>query len=184
MKLSSQAIDHPRIVIMGTFLVLLLSLYAASFTPVQRTPAITKAVVLVAIPYPDAQPSESENEIARKVEDALTELQSVDFIVSTSLRGASITQIIFLDGVDPDDARREVKDLIDRIRNELPVGREVQPDVREIDFDSAPLMLVTLAGPPGFDERALKKIAEEVEERIASVDGVANTQLFGGKERE
>lgn len=184
MNISSKAIDHPRLVLMATLLVMLLALFAALFIPVQRTPAITKAVVLVAIPYPDSQPSEAENEIARKVEEALTELQSVDFIASTSLRGASVTQVIFLDGVDPDNARREVKDLIDRIRNELPVGREVQPDVREIDFDSAPLMLVTLTGPPGFDERALKQIAEEVEERIAAVEGIANTQLFGGKERE
>ena len=184
MSISSQAIDHPRFVLISVILVLLMALYAAMFTPVQRTPAITKAVVIVAIPYPDALPSEAENDITRKVEETLTELQSVDFIASTSLRGASITQVIFLDGVDPDEARREVKDLIDRIRNELPLGREVQPSVTDIDFDSAPLMLVTLAGPPGFDERALKKIAEEVEETIAEVDGVANTQLFGGKERE
>jgi len=184
MKLSSQAIDHPRIVLITTILVLLMAVYAAAYIPVQRTPAISKAVVLVAVPYPDAQPSEAENEIARKIEETLTELQSVDFIASTSLRGASITQIIFLDGVDPDHAKREVKDLVDRIRNELPLGREVQPQVTKIDFENAPLMLVTLAGPPGFDDRALKHIAEEVEERIASVDGIANTQLFGGKERE
>ncbi len=184
MKLSSQAIDHPRLVLIATLLVMFMALYAATYTPVQRTPAITKAVVLVAIPYPDAQPSEAENEIARKVEEALTELQSVDFLASTSMRGASITQIIFLDGVDPDDAKREVKDLIDRIRNELPLGREVQPEVMKIDFENAPLMLVTLAGPPGFDERALKQIAEDVEEQISEVDGIANTQLFGGKERE
>ena len=184
MKLSSQAIDHPRIVLIATILVLLMALYAAAYIPVQRTPAITKAVVLVAVPYPDAQPSEAENEIARKIEEVLSELQSVDFIASTSLRGASITQIIFLDGVDPDDAKREVKDLVDRIRNELPLGREVQPQVTKIDFENAPLMLITLAGPPGFDDRALKHIAEEVEDRIASVDGIANTQLFGGKERE
>ena len=184
MQISSKAIDHPRIVLTATILVGLMALYAAVFIPVQRTPAISKAVVLVAIPYPDAQPQESENEIARKVEEVLTELQSVDFIASTSLRGACITQVIFLDDVDPDDAKREVKDLIDRIRNELPLGREVQPQVSKIDFENAPLMLVTLAGPAGFDERALKKIAEEVEERIATVDGIANTQLFGGKERE
>ena len=91
MKISSQAIDHPRIVLISTILVLLLSLYAAAYIPVQRTPAITKAVVMVAVPYPDAQPSEAENEIARKVEETLTELQSVDFIASTSMRGASIT---------------------------------------------------------------------------------------------
>ncbi len=184
MKISAQAIDHPRFVLMATLLVGFLCLYAGLQTPVQLSPAITKAVVLVAIPYPDSQPTESENEVARKVEDALTELQSVDFMASVSMRGASITQVVFLDGVDPDDAKREVKDLIDRIRNELPVGREVQPDVRKLDFENLPLMLVTLTGPEGFDERALRDIAEEVEEQISSVDGVANTQLFGGKERE
>ena len=184
MKISSQAIDHPRLVLILTALIGFLALYSAALTPVQRTPAITKAVVLVAIPYPDAQPTEAENEIARKVEDVLSELQSVDFIASTSMRGASITQVIFLDGVDPDDAKREVKDLVDRIRNELPLGREVQPVVSKIDFENMPLMLVTLTGPKGVDERTLKQTAEEVEEQILAVDGVANTQLFGGKERE
>ncbi|QDS99031.1 efflux RND transporter permease subunit [Adhaeretor mobilis] len=185
MKLSSQAIDHPRVVLVLTLLTMLLAFYSATFTPVQNNPAITKAVVLVAIPYPDALPSESENEIARKVEDVLGELQSVDFIASTSMRGACITQVIFLDGVDPDDARREVKDLVDRIRNELPLGREVQPVVSKIDFENIPLMLVTLTGPEGFDDRALKQIAEDVEERFkADVEGIANTQIFGGRERE
>ena len=184
MNITSQAIDHPRFVLVATFFVLFLALYALSFTPVQRSPAITKAVVIVAVPYPDAQPSEAENEIARKVEEALTELQSVDFMASTSLRGASVTQVVFLDGVDPDEAKREVKDLVDRIRNELPLGREVQPSVIKIDFEGAPLMVVTMVGPDGFDERALKQIAEDVEEQISEVDGIANTQLFGGKERE
>ena len=184
MRLSSQAIDHPRLVIIFTLLVLLLAVYAAIFTPVQRTPAISKAVVLVMVPYPDAQPEEAENEIARKVEEALTRLQSVDFIASTSMRGACVTQIIFLDGVDPDFAKREVKDLVDKIRNELPLGREVQPDVMKIDFENMPLMLVTMRGPPGFDERTLKQIAEDVQERIDDVDGIANSQLFGGRERE
>ena len=82
-NLSNQAIDHPRFVIVITILVIFLATYVALYTPVQRTPAITKAIVLVAIPYPDAQPSEAENEIARKVEDVLNELQSVDFIAST-----------------------------------------------------------------------------------------------------
>lgn len=182
--ISDTAIDHPRVVLVGTILVLLMALYAGSFSPVQRSPAITKAVVLVAIPYPDAQPGEAENEIARKVEEALVELQGVDFIASTSLRGSSVTQVVFLDGVEPKEAKREVKDLVDRIRNELPLGREVQPRVAEIDFENMPLMVVNIQPPAGFDERALKVIAEDVQEQIETVDGVANTQLFGGKERE
>ncbi len=184
MRITSQAIDHPRFVLVATLLVLLIAGYALLYTPVQRSPAINKAVVLVAIPYPDSSPQESEIDIAKKVEDALGELQGVDFISSTNMRGSSVTQVIFLDGVDPDDGRREVKDLVDRIRNELPAGREIQPIVTDIDFESAPIMLVTLTGPPGFDDRSLKRIAEDVQDQLETVDGVANTQLFGGRERE
>jgi multidrug efflux pump len=184
MKISDSAIDRPRMVLVATVLVLLVSIYAMVFTPVQLGPAITKAVILVAIPYPDAKPTESENEIVRKVEDALTELQGVDFIASTSMRGSAVTQIIFLDGITPDDGRREVKDLIDRVRNEFPAGREIQPFVTDIDFENLPLMLLNIRAPRGFDERTLKVIAEDVQEQIETVEGVANTQLFGGKERE
>ena len=184
MKISDQAIDNPRTVTVLTILVLLLALFASVFTPVQLSPAITKAVVIVAIPYPDSRPSEAENEIARKVEDALRDLKSVDFMNSSSLRGSSITQVTFLDGVEPDDARREVKDLVDRIRNELPTGREVQPIVTDVDFENLPLMLVNLTAPRGFDERELKTIAEGIQDELETVDGVSNTQLFGGKERE
>ncbi|MEM6330662.1 MAG: efflux RND transporter permease subunit, partial [Planctomycetota bacterium] len=183
-RLSDLAIDHPRVVIVSTIIVLMMAGFAALLTPVQRSPAITKAVVVVAIPYPDSQPSEAENEIARKVEDALTQLEDVDFLVSTSLRGSSVTQVVFLDGVDSAEARRTVKDLVDRIRNELPAGREVQPRVDDVDFEGMPLLLVNITPPPGFDDRALKTFADDVLEELETVPGVSNIQLFGGKERE
>ncbi|TWT36389.1 Multidrug resistance protein MdtC [Posidoniimonas corsicana] len=184
MNITNLAIDRPRAVLVLTLLVLLMAVYAGYFTPVQRSPAITKAVVIVAIPYPDSDPAKAENNIARKVEDALKELQSVDFIASTSMRGSAVTQVIFLDDVDPDAARIEVQDLVNRITNELPLGREVQPIVTDIDFENMPLMLLNITAPPGLDDRTLKTIAEDVQDEIEAVDGVANTQLFGGKERE
>ncbi|TWT67591.1 Multidrug resistance protein MdtC [Posidoniimonas polymericola] len=184
MNVTDLAIERPRTVSVLTLLVILLAFYAAFFSPVQRSPAITKAVVIVAIPYPDSDPSKAENNIARKVEDELKELQSVDFIASTSMRGSAVTQVIFLDGVDPDEARAEVQDLVNRITNELPTGREVQPIVTDIDFENMPLMLLNITAPPGLDDRTLKTIAEDVQDELEAVDGVANTQLFGGKERE
>ncbi len=184
MRISNAAIDHPRVVIVATLLIVFLALLAAFLTPVQRSPAITKAVVLVAIPYPDARPMEVENEVTRKIEKALGSLKNVDFMASTSMRGSSVSQVVFLDGVQPDSARAEVHDLVERVRNELPVGREVQPTVIDIDFENTPLMLVTLSGSTGFDQRALKQIAEDVQDVLETVPGVANTQLFGGLERE
>ncbi|WDI41181.1 efflux RND transporter permease subunit [Bremerella sp. P1] len=184
MKISAGAIDQPRFVIVCTMILMVAVVMVALNIPVQRTPAISKAVVLVAVPYPGAQPVEVEEQITSKIEDALQKLKNVDFIASTSMRGSSVTQIIFLDGVDPDQARGEVKDLVDEIRRDLPVAREVQPSVTDIDFENTPLMLVNMTAPKGFDEAALKTLAEEVQEELETIQGISNTQLFGGRERE
>lgn len=184
MRITHYAIDHPRIIGVTTILVTLLAVIAALDIAVQRSPAINTAVVLVTVPYPGSEPTEVEEQITRKIEDGLQRLNKVDFIASTSMRGASVTQIIFLDGVEAKRARDDVEHLVNQVRRELPVGREVQPQITEIDFESAPIMLVTIAGPPGFDERALKQIAEDVQDELEAIPGVANTQIFGGRERE
>ncbi len=184
MKISQAAIDRPRVIIVATILLLVLSGFAASRIAVQRTPAINKAVVMVAVPYPGAQPTEVEDEITRKIEEALQTLDHVDFISSTSLRGSGVTQIVFEDDVESKQARADVEHLVNQVRRELPLGREVQPMINEIDFDSSPIMLVNLTGPKDFDERTLKFIAEKVQKEIDTIRGVANTQLFGGRKRE
>lgn len=183
-NLTDQAVDRPRVVIVLTLLMLAVAGFAAMRIPVQRTPAIHTAIVMVAVPYPGAQPTEVEDRVTRKIEEALQRLNNVDFVASTSMRGSSITQVIFLDGTPSDKARNDVEHLVNEVRRELPLGREVQPSVIALDFESAPIMLVTLTGPASFDERALKQIAEDAQDKLETVPGVANTQLFGGRERE
>jgi len=184
MRISRQAIDRPRVVIVGVLMVIAVAILAALYIPVQRTPAINTAVILVIVPYPGAEPTEVEDEITRKIEDALKGLNKVDFVASTSMRGSSVTQVIFLDGVAVKQARADVEHLVNEVRSLLPRGREVQPKIIDIDFESAPIMLVNLSGPKGFDPRALKQIAEDVQDELEAIPGVANTQQFGGRERE
>jgi multidrug efflux pump len=184
MYISHKAIDRPRVVIVGVLMVIAMGVLAALYIPVQRVPGINTAVILVMVPYPGAQPTEVEDEITRKIEDALRGLNNVDFVASTSMRGSSVTQVIFLDGVPAKRARDDVAHLVDEVRALLPRGREVQPIITDIDFESAPIMLVNLTAPPGFDERALKQIAEDVQDELEAIQGVANTQQFGGRERE
>ncbi len=184
MNVTTAAIEKPRVVYVITFLMIVVSIFSALSISVQRTPAIHKAIILVAVPHPGAQPTEVEEQITRKIEEKLQKLNNVDFVASSSMRGSSITQVMFLDGVDPKAARGEVKDLVDEVRRELPRARDVEPIVTDIDFENTPLMLVNLVAPDGFDSRSLKELAEEVQEELESVAGIASTQLFGGRERE
>ena len=184
MYVSHKAIERPRVVIVGVMLVIVMALMAAFDISVQRTPAINTAVILVQVVYPGAQPNEVEEQITRKIEEALERLNNVDFVASTSMRGVSVTQVIFLDGVEAKRARDDVSHLVDEVRAQLPLGREVQPIITHIDFESSPIMLVNMSGPPGFDERTLKEIGEDVQDELEAIAGVSNTQLFGGRERE
>jgi multidrug efflux pump subunit AcrB len=184
MKASATAIDHPRIVIIGAVLAVILAGAVAWIIPVQLTPAIHTAVVLVAVPYPGAEPTEVEEQVTRKIEDALQRLEGVDFIASSSMRGSSVIQVIFLDGEDADKAVNDVDKLVNEVKRELPLAREVQPIISKVDFDGMPIMLVNIGAPDDFDERTLKWIAEDVQDEIEVLPGVANSQLFGGRERE
>ncbi len=184
MHISHKAIDRPRIVFVGVLMIIALAAMAAWFIPVQRTPAINTAVVIVSVPYPGSEPTRAEIEITRKIEEALERLDKVDEIQSTSMRGSSVVSVVFDDGVEAKRARDDVAHLVDEVRALLPQGREIQPIITDIDFESLPIALVNLSAPPGFDERTLKQIAEDVEEELRAVDGVSNTQLFGGRERE
>ena len=71
MYISHKAIDRPRVVMVGVLIVIAMAILAGSYIPVQRTPAINTAVVLVMVPYPGSQPVEAEDDITRKIEDAL-----------------------------------------------------------------------------------------------------------------
>lgn len=184
MKISSHAIDRPRMVLIGCILIAVVSVWAALTIPVQRAPAISKAVVMVTVPFPGAEPNEVEQQVTRKIEDRLQRIDNVEFIASTSMRGASVLQVVFLEGEDAEAARIKVKDIVDEARGELPQGRRVIPGVNRIDFDNTPLILVNLMAPDGFDEAALKQIAEEVRDEIDPINGVSGTQVFGGRERE
>ncbi|QGJ72427.1 Efflux RND transporter permease subunit [Planctomycetales bacterium 10988] len=184
MKIVHHAIDRPRIIWVATAFFLLVSGFAMLEISVQRTPAIHTPVVVVAVPYLGAKPNEVEDQITRKIEENLNALENVDWMVSESLRGVGVISIIFLDNVDRHEARTNVEHLVNEVRAELPAGREVQPRIVLVDFESQPLMLVSLSPPDGYDERALRTIAEEVQDEIESIPGVANTGLFGGRERE
>ncbi|MDP6447792.1 MAG: efflux RND transporter permease subunit, partial [Pirellulaceae bacterium] len=88
MKLSATAIDRPRVVMVLMAVVLAAAAFALVSIPVQRTPAINKAIILVAVPHPGAQPTEVEEQITRKIEEKLQKLNNVDFVASSSMRGS------------------------------------------------------------------------------------------------
>jgi multidrug efflux pump subunit AcrB len=106
----------------------------------------------------------------------------VEEIRSTSAEGISTVAVKFLPTVDIDDAVQKVRDKVDQAKGDLPSDVPDDPVIQEVNFSDLPVIRVVLSGP--FSLRRLQKFAEELEDRIESVQGVLDARLSGGLERE
>ena len=174
-------IDHPPLIGVLLIVVLIAGAFAASQNPIESMPDITIPVVIVTVPYPGVGPEEMEAEITKELEEALATLEDLDYIESWTSEGLSTIVITFVAGGDLDEAVDEIQKTVDRVKTEFPEDA-LDPTVTELNFSNLPIVQVTVAG--GIDPCELKATAEFIESEIKRIDGIGNTVMYGGIDRE
>src|SRR5512138_328393 len=102
-------------------------------------PKYSEPVLVVSAVYPGASPNEVENTVTRKLEDAVSSLEEIDNIQSTSYEGGSVVVIIFKSSANMDRALENATRKINNIRYLLP--RDVLPPVvTNFSIDDLPIM--------------------------------------------
>ena len=181
MKLSEKAVDYPRLVVLAAVSFCLFGVVAIYKLPIERTPRVTIPKIIVAIPNFGASPETNEAEITRKIEDEIGQLEYVDYSASQSMYGSSMVSIDFLDKADIKEAKRDVQNIVDQIRHEFPSDAE-DPIVDDITLAEWPVVQVVIYGSE--DPMGLRKMAEDLQDDLEALPGVAGVDLFGGLERE
>ena len=149
--------------------------------PREAAPDIDIPVVLVTTPYIGVSPADIESLVTVPLENELASLKDVKKMSSTSAEGVSIITLEFEPEVVIEDALQRVRDRVDRATPKLP-GDAEETAIQEISMDDFPIMIVTLAGPQ--DEEALKKLGEDLSDRIRRIDGVLDAVVAGGREKQ
>lgn len=186
-RLSERAIDHPRLVLLGSLLLVLLGAAAIIALPKERTPRVRLPLVLVAIPNPGAQPLTNDVQIVRRIEDAavgeLDRLADNGAVQSSAVYGAALVQFWFEDGVNIRNAEDDVRKVVDRIKGEFPERARIDPGptVDDVDFESFPIIEVFVSG--GDIERRFA-LSRELKDRIELIPGVSTVDEFGRRDRE
>ncbi len=186
-RLSEKAVEHPRLVILGSLLLIALGAAALIALPKERTPRVRLPLILVSVPNPGAQPLTNDVQIVRRIEDAavgeLDRLDDEGGVQSSAVYGAALIQFWFEDGVNVRDAEQDVRKVVDRIKGEFPERARVDPGplVNDVDFESFPILQVFVAG--GDIERRFD-LARELKDRLELLPGVAAVDEFGRRDRE
>ncbi|MFN8673318.1 MAG: efflux RND transporter permease subunit [Candidatus Sericytochromatia bacterium] len=182
-NISELAIKRPVSTIMMIFTLLVLGFISFSRLSVELFPNVSFPIVVISTSYEGASSKEIETLISKPLEDAVSSINGIEHIRSSSGGGSSIVIIEFKMSKDIKYAVNEVKEKVDLVKNILPKDLEADPIVIRVDPDAAPVVSYVVGG-----DYPLEKITDlvrlTIKPQIEQVDGVGSLSILGGRERE
>ncbi len=177
------SIQNPVFATMLMLALLVLGLFSYQRLPVEQFPDVTFPVVVVTIDYPGASPESVEEEVTRRVEEAVNTVSGIKTLSSRSFEGRSLVIIEFDLTVDAKVAAQDVREKVALIRPALPEDVD-EPKVSRFNPDDFPIVSVAVSSE-SRSLRDLTTLADQVvKKRLESVRGVGQATLVGGVKRE
>ncbi len=150
-------------------------------TPVENMPTADLARVLINTVYYGASADDVENLVTIQIEEALEDLESVEYIQSNSYRNFSSVEVKFVDDSKYRDLYDELRFRIQNIRNELPMEAD-ESTFTFMDSKQWPVITVNLMGE--MAPAGLQRYADELEARLLKISGVRNVEVSGEYDQE
>ena len=182
MKLSELAIRRPIYVIVLFVLLTVLGYMSYKNLGAELMPKFTPPMISVQIVYPGASPTEVENSLTRKVEDALSGLEGIDKIQSWSFEGMSMFFVSFTYGTDIDRSITLAQNTLSSKMMELP--RDIlTPTISKVTVDDKPI--ISLSATSSLEATAFYDLMDKrVLPELSSIKGTAKLVMIGGQARE
>ncbi len=182
MSITEIAIKRPSLIIV-IFLVLgVLGLFSYFSLSYELLPKMSPPVVSVTTIYPGASPSEVENTVTKKIEDAVASLEKVTELKSTSSEGVSIVIIEFKQDANIDKSLQEAQRRVNAILADFP--REVKaPTLGKFALDEMPI--INMGASAEIESRAFYQLTkDQLMPRLTRLEGVGQVTIVGGERRE
>jgi len=135
-------------------------------------PGAEVGMVRVEMAYPGAGPKEVEEQIVKRVEEAIADLDGIEQITSTARQSMGIISVESVNDYDMQRLLNNVKARIDAIST-FPVDAE-RATVTEVLWQSE-IMSIAIYGHAG--EAVLKRTGEQVRDEMALLPGISTVEL-------
>lgn len=181
-KPTSWAIDNKVSIYVATIIICLAGMMTYINLPKENFPEVVFPQIYVATVYPGAAPEDIENLITKEIEKEVKSISGIKKVSSNSVQDFSNIIIEFEPDIAIEKAKQEVKDAVDRAKNDLPSDLDNEPQVVEIDISEVPIMNVNLSGD--YDLQTLKRYAEDMQDAIEGLTEIRRVDIVGALDRE
>ena len=161
----------------------LLGFAALVLTPREEEPQIVVPVADILISAPGASAEEVEKLVSTPLESMLREVDGVEYVYSASQENQAMVTVRFFVGEDREDS------LI-KVWNKLMMNQDRIPPVvanwslKPVEIDDVPIVTLTLSSPDSaYDSADLRRIADEMKDKLALVQDSGRIIVVGGEQR-
>ena len=177
-------IDRPIFAFVISIVILLAGLAAMRSLPIAQYPEIAPPVVQVTASYPGASAEVLEQTVAAPIENAITGVEGMMYMSSTSTSSGSTTiEVTFEIGTDVDQAAVNVNNRVKQVEARLPEETRRQGVV--VQKGSSSFLQVHAFYSPDGSRSSLwtsNYVTMNVLDRIKRIPGTTSVQIFGAKD--
>ncbi len=182
MNITQISISRPSLIIVLFSVFTLLGIIGYFNLNYELLPDFNQPVVVIKTLYPGAEPQEVESSLSRKIEDALSNLEGVDYLETKSMPNASLIIANLKYGVSVENTMQDAQRFIDNIKKDLP--DDIQgPEMSKISPNDLPIIYISAQSRQKSTE-FYQQLKDNYLPRIQQLKGVAEITLIGGEERE
>lgn len=182
MSITSLSIKRPTLIVVIFSVFTLLGIVSYFSIGYELLPKFSQPVISISTSYPGASPSEVETGVTKKIEDAISSVEKLDAIRSTSFEGMSSIIVQFQSTVDLDQALQEAQRKVNSIAANLP-EQSKDPVISKFSADEAAVMKLSVTAKT--ENRELYDIVNQrIKPVLSKLDGMADVGIMGGEERE
>ncbi|NLX13186.1 MAG: efflux RND transporter permease subunit [Phycisphaerales bacterium] len=176
-----QAFLYSNLSLILILLAAAVGLAALLVTPREEDPQIIVPLADVFVDFPGHSAEEVEQLVATPLEKLLWQIDGVEYVYSMSRQNQAIITVRFYVGEDREDSLVKIYKKINENLDIVPLGVTGWV-IKPVEIDDVPIVNLTLTSATS-DAHTLRRVGEEVVDRLAAVPDVSRAYVVGGQSR-
>lgn len=182
MTLTSASLKNPTAVVVAVLLIALFGAISLFKLPIQLTPEISQPQIVISTSWRAAAPEEIEAEIIERQEDVLKGLQGLELLESSSNQSQGSITLRYKTGINLERALIDVMNALNQVPFYPPDANE--PTIAVGGASTFEAIAWFALKPTEGNTRDIVSYQDYVEEiiqtRLERVEGISQTNAFGG----
>ncbi|MGB8657956.1 MAG: efflux RND transporter permease subunit [Candidatus Zixiibacteriota bacterium] len=182
MTITEIAIKRSTLVVVVFTALTILGLICYTRLNYELIPKIDAPIISITTQYPGASADEIENSVTKKLEDALSALENVKYVSSTSQEGVSSILIELEANTDAKMALQDAQRKVNSVLYQLPSEAKT-PSLTSFSTDEMPVLKLGVRAKMAAT-KLYQITKDQIKPQLSKINGVGQVSLVGGDERE